>query len=116
MLINILEKEMQFKIMRLICMFDLPVETAEDKRIYREFRKILIKEGFTMMQYSVYVRTCPSRDFAKGIEKRLKENVPKDGNVRLLTVTEKQYDDMVMLVGSKSLTEEVVNEKRMLIL
>ena len=107
---------MQYRIMRLICMFDLPVETSEEKRVYREFRKVLIKEGFTMMQYSVYVRTCPNRDFCKGIEKRLKENIPMNGNVRLLTVTEKQYDDMIMLVGSKSLTEEVVNDKRMLVL
>lgn len=97
-------------------MFDLPVETAEERKKYREFRKLLIKEGFTMMQFSVYVRTCPNRDYSKFIEKKLKENVPNCGNIRLLTVTEKQYDDMKLLVGSKSLTEQTINEKRMLIL
>ena len=53
---------MKYKVMRMICMFDLPVETDKEKRIYRIFRKELIKEGFLMMQYSVYVRTCPNRD------------------------------------------------------
>ena len=54
---------MKYKVMRVICMFDLPVETEEEKRGYRGFRKSLIKEGFIMMQYSVYIRTCPNRDY-----------------------------------------------------
>ena len=57
--------------MRVICMFDLPMDTAKEKRIYQLFRKGLIKEGFVMMQYSVYVRTCPTREYAKRLEKRV---------------------------------------------
>ena len=49
--------------MRMLCMFDLPVELSDERKAYREFRKNLIKEGFIMMQYSVYVRTCPSREY-----------------------------------------------------
>ena len=45
-------------------MFDLPMDTAKEKRIYQLFRKGLIKEGFVMMQYSVYVRTCPTREYS----------------------------------------------------
>ena len=63
---------MKYKIMRMICMFDLPVETEVEKRAYRTFRKNLIKEGFVMMQYSVYVRICPNREFAKRLETRKK--------------------------------------------
>ena len=51
---------MDYKIMRMLCMFDLPVETEEERRAYRIFRKNLMQEGFVMMQYSVYVRVCPS--------------------------------------------------------
>jgi CRISPR-associated protein Cas2 len=83
-------------------MFDLPVETDSEKREYRAFRKNLIKEGFVMMQYSVYVRVCPSREYAKRLESRIKKFVPQEGNVRLLCVTEKQYSDMKLLVGSRT--------------
>ena len=52
---------MDYKIMRMLCMFDLPVETEEERRAYRIFRKNLMQEGFVMMQYSVYVRVYPTR-------------------------------------------------------
>ena len=104
------------KYMKMLCMFDLPVETSEDQRAYRKFRKDIVSEGFTMIQYSVYVRTCPNRQFANQLEKRLKKIMPKEGNVRLLTVTEKQYEDMKILVGSKKLTESVVGIERMIII
>ena len=79
--------------MRMLCMFDLPVETGEEQRAYRQFRKNIMKEGFIMMQYSVYVRTCPSKEFAKRIERI----VPAKGNVRLISITEKQYQDMKIM-------------------
>ena len=89
---------MKYKVMRVICMFDLPMDTAKEKRIYQLFRKGLIKEGFVMMQYSVYVRTCPTREYAKRLEKRVEGIAPEKGNVRLLTVTEKQYTEMKIIV------------------
>lgn len=107
---------MRYEIMKLMCMFDLPVETEEEKKAYRIFRKKLIQEGFIMMQYSIYVRTCPNREYVQKMEKKIKGFVPKNGNVRLISVTEKQYDDMKILVGSKSLTEEKVGNERMIII
>lgn len=107
---------MKYKIMRLICMFDLPVETGDEKRNYRIFRKKLIEEGFVMVQYSVYVRTCPSREYATRLENRLKKAIPSKGNVRLLSVTEKQYEDMKLLVGSKSTAEKAIGVERLIIL
>ena len=105
---------MKYNIMRMICMFDLPVETAKERKNYRKFRKKLILEGFNMIQYSVYVRTCPTREFCRRLEKRVQSFVPENGNVRLLVVTEKQYDDMKLLVGSRSLTEQTVGSERMI--
>ena len=80
---------MKYKVMRMLCMFDLPVETGEEQRAYRQFRKNIMKEGFIMMQYSVYVRTCPSKEFAERIEKRIKRIVPAEN---LLDFTD--HDDM----------------------
>ncbi|WP_243206958.1 CRISPR-associated endonuclease Cas2 [Lentihominibacter hominis] len=102
--------------MRLLCMFDLPVETGDEKRSYRIFRKNLIKEGFIMLQYSVYMRTCPNREYAHALEKRLKKYIPANGNIRLVSITEKQYEDMIFLVGSKQATEEAVGTERMVII
>ena len=107
---------MDYKIMRMICMFDLPVETDMEKRSYRIFRKNLIKEGFSMIQYSVYVRVCPNREYAKRLELRIKKITPPEGNVRLLCVTEKQYSDMVLLVGSRSNIEKSIGTERLIIL
>jgi len=97
-------------------MFDLPVDTLSEQRAYRKFRKDIISEGFIMIQYSVYVRTCPNREYAHQIENRLKKIMPKEGNVRLLCVTEKQYEDMKVFVGSKKATEEKIGAGRMIVL
>lgn len=107
---------MKYKVMRMICMFDLPIETEKEKRIYRIFRKNLLKEGFVMMQYSVYIRTCPNRDYCKRLEKRIQKVAPEKGNVRLLVITEKQYLDMKLIVGSKNETEKAIGVERMIVL
>lgn len=107
---------MKYKIMRMICMFDLPVGTSREQRIYRTFRKNLIKEGFIMMQYSVYIRTCPNRDYCHRLEKRIQKFMPEKGNVRTLVITEKQYDDMKIFVGSKNETEKSIGTERMIII
>ncbi len=97
-------------------MFDLPMETSDEKKEYRIFRKHLLEEGFSMLQYSVYYRICPNRDYANGIEAKIKKYLPRNGNVRLVAVTEKQFEDMKVLVGSRSLEEMKVGVERMLVL
>ena len=85
--------------MRLMIMFDLPVDTSEQRRNYRKFRKALINEGFLMIQYSVYVKVCVNRKSAKFAEGRIKSYLPKNGLVQSLMLTEKQYNDMHFLIG-----------------
>ena len=85
--------------MRLLIMFDLPVETSKQRKAYRQFRKRLINEGFTMIQYSVYVRVCVSRQSAGFIEKRVSQFLPEEGIIQSLMLTEKQYNDMHFLLG-----------------
>ncbi|GKT04061.1 CRISPR-associated endonuclease Cas2 [Furfurilactobacillus sp. WILCCON 0119] len=86
--------------MRLMVMFDLPMDSSEEKRNYRRFRKALINEGFLMMQYSVYVRVCVNRSSAQLMEKRIAMITPLAGLVQTLIVTEKQYQSMNFLVGT----------------
>ena len=87
-------------------MFDLPVITEEGKRIYSKFRKFLLKDGYIMMQYSIYSRVCKNSDDVEKHVNRIKQNLPDKGNIRLLQVTEKQYNDMLLLVGTKVVEEE----------
>lgn len=87
-------------------MFDLPVITEEEKRIYGKFRKFLLKDGYIMMQYSIYSRVCKNSDDVEKHVNRIKQNLPDKGNIRLLQVTEKQYNDMLLLVGTKAVEEE----------
>lgn len=93
--------------MWLFALFDLPVKTKEDKRRYVRFREALLKDGFTMMQYSVYARYCPSEEASKVHRKRVRQALPAKGHVRLLTVTDVQFGKMENYVGrNRETTEE----------
>ncbi len=92
--------------MRIIVMFDLPVITEKERKIANKFRKYLIDDGFIMMQFSVYSRICKNNDDLNKHIKRLKINTPKNGNVRLLQITENQYSNMIMFSGRKKMEEE----------
>jgi len=94
--------------MRLIVFFDLPVMTSRDRREYTRFRKFLLKDGYTMMQYSVYSRICNGQDNVQKHVRRLKANIPSvEGSIRSIAITEKQYEKMEVLLGTKTAEEEL---------
>jgi CRISPR-associated protein Cas2 len=88
-----------YQAMWLFAMFDLPVDTKTARRQYAQFRKALIKEGFSMLQYSVYARYCPSEESAAVYKQRLRPVLPPDGQVRLLCITERQFGKMEVYFG-----------------
>jgi len=90
----------------MVVMFDLPTETADDRRKYAQFRKVLLKDGFMMLQFSVYGRHCPSDENAEVHEKRVVWALPPKGNVRIIKVTEKQFSRMQTFYGKKPLKTE----------
>ena len=85
--------------MWVIAMFDLPTVTPKERRAYTKFRKNLIEDGFTMMQYSVYIRHCASIENAKLHAARMGRRVPSAGEVRFLTITDKQFGRIETYVG-----------------
>ena len=95
--------------------FDLPVETNEDKRNYRRFRKALIKNGFIMMQESVYCRLLTSPTMEGSVKKAVNEAKPPKGVVQMLMITEKQFSKMEFIVGSSS-GDVIDSEDRLVIL
>ena len=86
--------------MRIMLFFDLPTETASDRRAYRQFRKLLLRDGFIMMQESVYSKLVLNQQSANFVISKLKKIKPPQGLVQLLTITEKQYSSIVDLVGT----------------
>lgn len=81
-------------------MFDLPVETAKNRKDYRMFRKYLLKEGFIMLEKSVYCRMIPSGNSLRSLKNEVKRHSPPNGMVALLTVTAKQFADMDIITGT----------------
>lgn len=85
--------------MRIILFFDLPIESLENKREYRKFRKFLIKKGFLMLQESVYCKLALNQTVAKAVVNSVKSNKPRDGLVQLIVITEKQFSKMEYICG-----------------
>lgn len=83
----------------LFAMFDLPVDSKERRRAYTRFRNNLLKMGFTMLQYSVYCRYCPDEDSSKPYRKHIRAVLPADGQVRLVSVTDRQFGKMEVFFG-----------------
>lgn len=101
--------------MRLIVFFDLPTTSREYKRTYTLFRRFLLKDGYDMIQWSVYGRLVNGFDDAKKHLKRLESHLPKEGSVRCLQVSEKQFASMLTLVGTRSFQEKKVSAEQMLL-
>lgn len=80
------------KFMRMLVFFDIPVKTKRQRRIATGFRNFLLKDGYHMVQYSVYARVCNGIDAVDKHRSRLKTALPENGSVRLMVVTEKQYE------------------------
>lgn len=88
-----------YRCMWVVAMFDLPVNTKEAKRAYTDFVKFLKRDGFTRMQYSVYGRHAASKENAEVHGDRIKDNLPPDGEVRIITLTDKQFERMKVFWG-----------------
>lgn len=101
--------------MRVIVFFDLPVETAGQRRVYTKFRRFLLTTGFLMMQESVYVKLCLNASGVESTVKALHKNKPRGGLVQLLTITERQFAGMEYLVGEKQ-SEYLDSNERLVIL
>ena len=102
------------KSMWLFAFFDLPVQTKKNKKDYTLFRKDLLAEGFLRLQYSVYARFCESRERSLTALRRVKAALPPEGEVRFLNVTDKQFSEQIIYLGSSRKNAEKPPEQLML--
>ncbi len=101
--------------MRTIVFFDLPNIYAKDKRNYLLFRKLLLNEGFIMMQESVYSKIVMNSQQAKLLVERIRKKAPKKGLIQVLTITEKQYAQIEFIIGESN--SKIINsEDRLIVL
>ena len=83
-----------YRIMWVLVLYDLPTETKTNMRDANLFRKRLLDDGFSLFQFSMYVRHCPSRENAEVHIKRVKAMLPKAGKVAIMCITDKQFGDI----------------------
>lgn len=81
--------------------FDLPTETKQERKIYADFRKKILQDGFTMFQFSIYLRHCPSRENAEVHIRRVKQILPEKGHIGIMCITDKQFGDIELFYGHK---------------
>lgn len=106
---------MSYRFMRILVMFDLPMNTAAERKEYTRFRKYLIKSGFLMMQESIYCKMSPNATLADAVIENVRKNKPEKGLVQVLRVTEKQYAKMEFIVGEGK-SEVLSSDERLVIL
>jgi len=87
--------------MWVLVFFDLPTETKKERKAASDFRKNLLKDGFTMFQFSIYMRHCASSENAHVHVKRVKSFLPPHGYVGILCITDKQFGDIELYYGEK---------------
>ena len=101
--------------MRMLVFFDLPVVTKPKRLAYTVFRRFLLNDGYDMIQFSVYGRILTGNGAEVKHLKRLVDNLPPEGSVRCLTVTEKQYASTKILIGLPLFQEKTVKANQMLL-
>jgi len=91
----------QYRCMWVLVFFDIPVETKKQQKAAAQFRKELIKDGFTMFQFSIYMRNCPSRENAEVHTQRVKNRLPEYGHIGILKITDKQFGMMELFFSRR---------------
>ena len=101
--------------MWIIAMFDLPTDTKKARKAYARFRNELLRDRFTMMQFSVYIRHCASIQNAGVHVSRMGRCVPDAGEVRFLVITDRQFGKILTYVGKTRIPNEPAPAQLMLL-
>jgi CRISPR-associated protein Cas2 len=96
-----MERFSEYRIMWVLIFFDLPTVTKKEVKTATDFRKKLMQDGFTMFQFSIYLRHCASRENAEVHIKRVKSFLPDKGHVGIMCVTDKQFGAMELFYCKK---------------
>ena len=101
----------EYRIMWVMVLFDLPTETKKDRKTHAKFRKQLLEDGFTMFQFSIYIRHCASKENANVHIKRVKNNLPEFGEVGIFCITDKHFGEFEIFHGRKPCEKETEGQQ-----
>jgi CRISPR-associated protein Cas2 len=101
----------EYRIMWVMVLFDLPTETKKERKAYANFRKKMMKDGFAMFQFSIYLRHCPSRENADVHIKRVKSFLPAHGHVGIMCITDKQFGMMEIFYNKEAAEKLEVSQQ-----
>lgn len=99
-----------YRLMWMIVMFDLPVISKEDRKEYTRFRNYLMDCGFDMSQYSVYFRLVSSGERVASFERKISDQLPDNGKVQIITITDKQYENIKAFHGGEAESFQKVDQ------
>ena len=102
------------RFMWLFVFFDLPTKTKPERQAATRFRNFLLKDGYMMIQFSVYARICNGKDRVHKHMQRLQSVLPEKGSIRAMQITDKQYERTKILVGTKKNNEQTKTEQLVL--
>ncbi len=103
----------EYRLMWIIVMFDLPTETKPQRKLATRFRKYLLDVGFTMSQYSIYMKLVSGWERVRVVEKSICQQIPFEGSVQILTITDKQYGDIVSYHNRKVIENDMPQQLRL---
>ncbi len=99
-----------YKLMWMFVMFDLPVVTTADRKEYTRFRNYLLDSGFDMAQFSVYLRLVSSKERVKHFERSIANQLPNNGKVQIISITDKQYKNIKSYYGQSQFIQDKPNQ------
>lgn len=97
--------------MWVLVLFDLPTDTKKERKAASDFRKNLQKDGFTMFQFSIYIRHCMSVENAAVHVKRVKNLLPEKGHVGIICITDKQFGMMELFYGKSTEAKKTAGQQ-----
>lgn len=108
-------RESLYKQVRVLILYDLPMTEIDDKKEYSKFRRDILKLGCYIVQFSVYAKVIKNEIYYKSFIDKLKKILPTKGEIRVIKVTEKQYEDMMFLNGSKNNYEKRISNDNLVV-
>ena len=101
----------EYRILWVLVFFDLPTETKKERKAYTDFRTKILKDGFTMFQFSIYLRHCSSRENAEVHIKRIKSFLPAKGHIGIMTITDKQFGMMEIFYCKEQVAKPPISQQ-----
>ena len=104
-----------YKQVRVLILYDLPMSETEDRKEYSKFRRDILKLGCYLVQFSVYAKVIKNEIYYKSFIEKLKNILPEKGEVRVIKLTEKQYEDMLFLNGARNNFEKKISKNNLVV-